>query len=124
MENDKKRFYPDYLSEVLLVVFLTIELLLALALLFPRRIGRPIDFTSPYQPMPEWYFLWLYQLVRYFPGSWAFIGTVVLPLAAVLLLLYLPWLDRGGRKALLVALLLLAAFLTLTAIPLIRSFTG
>ena len=107
-DSYEKRFYPDYLSEILLVVFITLELLLSLAMLFPRGIGRPIDFTSPYQPKPEWYFLWLYQLVRYFPGNWAFLGTVVIPAMAVFLLIYLPWIDRGRRgrqKALFLSLL-------------------
>lgn len=121
-KEQRSPFYPDYLAVVTLVIFLTLELALILTLAFPQDIGRLIDFTSPYQPKPEWYFLWIYQLVRYFPGKWAFLGTVGVPVAAILILIYLPWIDRGryGRlKACLIALTLLASFIILTILPLL-----
>ncbi len=118
--TEEKRFYPDYLIEILLVVFLTLEVLVVLALLWPPGIGRMIDFTAPYQPKPEWYFLWLYQLIRYFPGRWIFVGTVVIPLLSIFLLFYIPWVDRGRwarLKVLAVSSTLLLAFIVLTLIP-------
>lgn len=90
-----KEFYPDYLSEILVVIVLTMGLVFALALLFEPVIGREINFISAYQPKPEWYFLWLYQLVMYFPGQWAVVGAVLIPVLAVALLIYIPCLDRG-----------------------------
>jgi quinol-cytochrome oxidoreductase complex cytochrome b subunit len=122
MESEK-RFYPDYLFEIILVIFLTVELLLCLALLYPKGIGRAIDFTVPYQPRPEWYFLWLYQLVRYFHGPFIFVGTVVIPVAVVTLIIMLPWIDRGrwGRlKALFIAGAIFLSFIILTLIPLFK----
>jgi quinol-cytochrome oxidoreductase complex cytochrome b subunit len=122
--KSEQKFYPDYLFEIVLVIFLTIEIVIILAMLYPQGIGRLIDFTSPYQPLPEWYFLWLYQLVRYFPGEWAFVGTIVLPIVAIFLLGYLPWIDRGrwGRaKALIVSAILLLSFVILTIIPLVQN---
>jgi len=120
--NEKeKRFYPDYLFEILVVTIITIELALALALLFPPDIGRKIDFNAMYQPKPEWYFLWLYELVKYFPGKWIFIGTTVLPLSVFLLITLAPFLDktpetslRKRGKAVLAALILLISAVVLT----------
>ncbi len=120
--EQEKRFYPDYLFEIVLVILLTLELVICLALLFPKPIGRMIDFTAPYQPKPEWYFLWLYQLVRYFHGPYIFVGTVLIPVTAVILLAMLPWLDRGrhGRLAVIaVAGVLSLGFIILTLIPLL-----
>ncbi|HWR89695.1 MAG TPA: hypothetical protein VN260_05515 [Dissulfurispiraceae bacterium] len=121
--NDKsvspeKAFYPDYIVEVLFTIAVCIEALLIIALLYPPSVGRQIDFLKPFQPKPEWYFLWLFQLVRYFPGESAFIGAVVIPVASVLLLFFLPYLDRGqrGRLKVIVAgmlLLILTVVLTL-----------
>lgn len=119
-ENREKRFYPDYLIEILFVVFLIIEAIVLLALLYPPVIGRPIDFTAGFQPKPEWYFLWLYQLVRYFPGKAAFIGTVILPVIFITMLLIIPFLDRGRRGpiiATITGIMLLLLFFTLTLIP-------
>lgn len=114
----ERSFYPDYLVEVLFTIAVCIEALLIIALLYPPSVGRQIDFLKPFQPKPEWYFLWLFQLVRYFPGESAFIGAVVIPVASVLLLFFLPYLDRGqrGRLKVIVAgmlLLILTVVLTL-----------
>jgi quinol-cytochrome oxidoreductase complex cytochrome b subunit len=120
MNNGKKEFYPDYLIEICIVIFIAIELAVVLGLIYPQDIGRQINFSTPYRPLPEWYFLWLYQIVRYFPGRWAFIGTILLPLIAVLILIFIPYIDRGERgrlKATLAALALLLSFLIFTIIP-------
>ncbi|MCK7504993.1 MAG: hypothetical protein MZV70_13545 [Desulfobacterales bacterium] len=36
--------------------------------------GPPDRLSQPFQPKPEWYFLWLFQLVRYFPGRAPHVG--------------------------------------------------
>jgi cytochrome b6-f complex subunit 4 len=118
-QGDEKRFYPDYLSEVLFVAFLTIELVLALAMLFPQTLGRQIDFSAQYRPKPEWYFLWLFEILRYFPGKTAFIGAVVIPVLFIALLILIPYIDRGKRgriRASIVAAGLLLTFLAFTII--------
>jgi quinol-cytochrome oxidoreductase complex cytochrome b subunit len=115
--NRQKEFYPDYLIEILLVIFLIVELIATLALLYPPSIGRQIDFSAPFSPKPEWYFLWLYQLIRYFPGKWIIIGTMMIPLTAVLVLIFIPLIDRskhGRLKVLIAGTLLLLSFGLLT----------
>ena len=115
----QNEFYPDYLIEILLVVFLIVELIVILALFYPPAIGRQIDFSTPFSPRPEWYFLWLYQLIRYFPGSRIVIGTTVIPLAAVLVLILIPFIDKGklGRlKVVVVGILLLLSSVILSII--------
>ena len=121
--NRQKEFYPDYLIEILLVIFLILELIATLALLYPPPIGRQIDFSAPFSPRPEWYFLWLYQLIRYFPGSRIVIGTTVIPLTAVLVLILIPFIDKGklGRlKVVIVGMLLLLSFVILTSVAVLN----
>ncbi|MHB8881609.1 MAG: hypothetical protein ACYC69_08915 [Thermodesulfovibrionales bacterium] len=119
----EKAFYPFYLSEILLVIFLVLGAVIVLAMLFPPQVGREINFISAYQPKPEWYFLWLYQLVRYFPGKWAFTGTVVIPFAAALLFVFLPLFHRGTARSGRVVLLLFSSLggllFILTLVPLL-----
>lgn len=123
--NRVKKFYPDYMSEILIVIFLTLGIVFILSMLFPSSIGREINLVAPYQPKPEWYFLWLYQMVWYFPGKWAFIGTVVIPLLAIALLLYIPYIDRGTTKTRRIAnicfVILFGSFLILTLLPLFNT---
>ncbi len=120
--NRYRRFYPDYLSEVIVTIAVCIEVVLIVSLLFPPAVGRQIDMTRQFQPRPEWYFLWLFEIIGYFPGRSAFIGTVVLPMIFVILFLAIPYVDRGPKgsaKATAVGvslLLVFAAFTLLSAL--------
>jgi quinol-cytochrome oxidoreductase complex cytochrome b subunit len=99
-DKDQNKFFPYYFFEVTLVVLFTIEAVLILAVLFPPAVGREIDFSAQFSPRPEWYFLFLYQLTKYFPGRWTFVGAVVLPGLAFSILLLAPFLDSGKETAL------------------------
>lgn len=117
-----KHFYPDYLSEIVATIFICCEILIILALLYPPLIGRQIDFLKPFQPRPEWYFLWLFELIGYFPGNTAVIGTVIIPIVYVLLLLSIPYIDKGekGRlKAALTGISLLLMFVIFTILSIV-----
>jgi cytochrome b6-f complex subunit 4 len=119
-ENDKKSLYPDYLPYVAAALLVAVEAILAAALLFPPRIGQSIDMAAPYQPKPEWYFLWIYQLLRYFPGRYAIFGTVIIPMLLIFVFIFMPYIDRGknGRsKAVIAAVALFALLAVLTLIP-------
>jgi quinol-cytochrome oxidoreductase complex cytochrome b subunit len=121
--NRQKEFYPDYLIEILLVIFLIIELISILAMLYPPPIGRQIDFSSPFSPKPEWYFLWLYQLIRYFPGKRIVIGTTIIPLTAVLALILIPFIDKsrqGRLKVVVIGIVLLFSFTLFTIAALLN----
>jgi len=96
-DNEGRRFYPDYLFEILLSILLALQVLLVLALLFPPHPGRPINLTGQYEPKPEWYFLWLYQLIRYFPGRTAALGTVIIPVVIFAVVAAVPFIDRHGK---------------------------
>ena len=102
MQNSKseKTFFPYYFFEVSVVALFTLEAVLLLAVLFPPAIGREIDLSAQFSPRPEWYFLFLYQLTKYFPGKWTFVGAVLLPGVAFSLVLLAPFLDSGRERAL------------------------
>lgn len=94
------RFFPFYFFEVAVIALLTVEAVLLLAVLFPPAIGREIDLSAPYAPRPEWYFLFLYQLTKYFPGRLTFVGAVILPGLAFSVLLLAPFLDSSAERPL------------------------
>jgi len=94
------KFFPYYLFEIAVVALFTVEIVLILAVLFPPAIGREIDLAAQFSPRPEWYFLFLYQLTKYFPGKWTFVGAVLLPGLAFSALLLAPFLDSGAATAL------------------------
>ena len=94
------KFFPHYFFEVAVVVLFSAEVVLLLAVLFPPAIGREIDPSAPYAPRPEWYFLFLYQLTKYFPGSLTFVGAVLLPGLAFSVVLLAPFFDASGERSL------------------------
>ncbi len=63
------------------------------------NLDAPADrATANYPARPEWYFLALFQLLKYFKGDQAMIGTVVIPVAVGVLLFLLPLLGYGRMR--------------------------
>ncbi|KJR40969.1 membrane protein containing Cytochrome b/b6 [Candidatus Magnetoovum chiemensis] len=122
MNNEEKKFYPEYLVEVLAVVFLVLTATLVLALLLPKELGREINFAAPFAPKPEWYFLWLFELLKYFPGKTAFIAAVVIPIGFAAALVMLPFIDNGKLGRLKAILTVAALYLSFIVFSLISYF--
>lgn len=98
-ERKPKTFWPGHLF-VEAVAALIVFLLLVGASLFwnepHESVAIPTD--TSYIPRPEWYFLFLFQLLRYFPGKLEPVAVVVIPGIAMLVLLLLPFLDRSSER--------------------------
>lgn len=59
------------------------------------ELGAPADAANPYSAArPEWYFLFLFQMLKYFPGESEVWGAVVLPSALMLVVCLMPILGR------------------------------
>lgn len=94
-------FWPNFLLREWMVgaVFLVGFLVLTVAHPAPlERVADPTD--SGYIPLPDWYFLFLYQLLKYefAAGAYTVMGAVVIPGIAFGALLLVPWLDRGPER--------------------------
>jgi ubiquinol-cytochrome c reductase cytochrome b subunit len=63
------------------------------------ELFAPADPASNFVARPEWYFLFLFQLLKYFEGPLAIIATVLLPGAVATFLFALPFLDRSKSRA-------------------------
>ncbi|MGX1981932.1 menaquinol-cytochrome c reductase cytochrome b/c subunit [Thermolongibacillus altinsuensis] len=94
-------FWPNFLLKEWMVgsVFLIGFLCLTVAHPSPlERIADPTD--TSYIPLPDWYFLFLYQLLKYSyaSGPYTVIGAIVMPGLAFGALLLAPFLDRGPER--------------------------
>jgi ubiquinol-cytochrome c reductase cytochrome b subunit len=59
------------------------------------NLDAPADpSSSDYPARPEWYFLSLFQLLKYFPGKLEIVGTVIVPSAILLVLFLMPLFDK------------------------------
>jgi ubiquinol-cytochrome c reductase cytochrome b subunit len=92
----KKKFYPQQAFKDTVAIFAAFVILfvMAVAVRVPlERLADPTD--TSYIPRPEWYFLFLFQTLKFFDGPLEVVGSVVLPSLAILALLLTPFLDRG-----------------------------
>jgi ubiquinol-cytochrome c reductase cytochrome b subunit len=92
-------FYPHQAARdmtVILVVAIVIGALAWRGLPELERMADPAD--ASYVPRPEWYFLGLFQLLKFMPGRMEIFGAIVLPGLVMALLALLPWLDRGPER--------------------------
>jgi quinol-cytochrome oxidoreductase complex cytochrome b subunit/cytochrome c len=62
-------------------------------------LEAPADPAKPYEARPEWYFMFLFQLLRYFEGPYEIVGTFVLPTLFFLVLFFWPLLDRNPARS-------------------------
>lgn len=98
-DGDTTPFFPSHALKDTLAMAATFAGLVTLAIVVPApldEIADPSDAT--YIPRPEWYFLSLFQLLKYFPGPLEPVATMVIPGLVVGGLLLLPFLDRGPER--------------------------
>lgn len=94
-------FWPNFLLKEWMVgaVFLIGFLVLTIVHQPPlERMADPTD--TGYIPLPDWYFLFLYQLLKYeyAAGSFTVVGAMIMPGLAFGALLLAPFLDRGTER--------------------------
>src|SRR4030042_6528247 len=92
-------FYPHIIFKDVIVSLIIFILLIGLAYF----IGAPLEARAnpadtSYTPRPEWYFLFLFQLLKYFPGNLEVVRVAVIPTLVILLLFLLPLLDRNTKR--------------------------
>ncbi len=91
----QQKFYPKQLFRDFCAVFIAFCCLFVAAAVLNVPLDGVADPTdTTYVPRPEWYFLFLFQLLKMFPGRMELIGTLVLPSLAIAALVLLPFLRR------------------------------
>lgn len=103
-EEDTIPFFPNYILLEVIVSYLVLALLIALASLLPTGLEEKADpFSTPAHIKPEWYFLWIYQFIKVppfvlGPGMLANLAGIFIPAVGILLLFLLPFLDRKPER--------------------------
>lgn len=92
----KKKFFPGQVMKDTVAIFITFAILFTLAVTVRVPLERMADPTdTSYIPRPDWYFLFLFQMLKFFEGSLELLGTVILPTLAIAALILTPFIDRG-----------------------------
>ncbi|MEJ2157195.1 MAG: hypothetical protein P8X96_17820 [Desulfobacteraceae bacterium] len=127
-KHTEEIFYPSFLfKEIVVMMAIFILVAIVLALVFPVGLGDPADPTDNlFVPKPEWYFMSLYQLLKFFPGKLEFIATAVIPAGGIVILFLVPFIDKNPEKrplkrplAMILILFSVAAIIALTIMGMI-----
>ncbi len=123
-------FFPNFILRDLLLWLIVLNVLAILAVMFPWEIGHKADpsAAAPLGIKPEWYFLFMYQALKFFPGKILMfdgdaVGVVLFALAGLMWAIVPIWdarLPKGSRNRVVTytGLVVVAAVIVLTGIGL------
>jgi ubiquinol-cytochrome c reductase cytochrome b subunit len=113
-ETETKKFYPGQVYKDTVAMFVVFAVLVTMAVVAQVPLGRMADPTdTTYTPRPEWYFLFLFQMLKLFEGPLELLGTLILPNLAIVALFLVPFIDRSkavsvGKRGVAMVVLALA----------------
>lgn len=96
-----EEFWPDFLLKEWMTGAVFLIGFLCLTVAHPAPLERMADPTDTgYIPLPDWYFLFLYQILKYVYASGPFnvVGAIIMPGLAVGALMLAPWLDNNKER--------------------------
>jgi quinol---cytochrome c reductase cytochrome c subunit, bacillus type len=95
-----KPFFPYAVLKDSLMACIVLVVIIAMSIVFGAELGPKADLTSTtYSPRPEWYFFFLFELLRVVkPPALVFVATVGIPTLCMVLLFVLPFIDRNPER--------------------------
>lgn len=95
------RFFPEHMHRAAIAFGILFCVLLALAAVAPAPLeDKAGTFIADYLPRPEWYYMWIFQLLTYFTGAWEAVGSLVIPVGGALLMICVPFMSESRMKGL------------------------
>jgi ubiquinol-cytochrome c reductase cytochrome b subunit len=92
-------FYPRQVVIDAVFALLIIIVLASLANFLPFDLGPQADpANTRFIPRPEWYYIPIFQWLKYWPGALSFVGIVIIPGIVAFLFASLPFLDRRMER--------------------------
>ena len=100
LKNQGKPFFPYAVAKDSWMACVTLGVIILMAILFGAELGPKADpTTTTYTPRPEWYFFFLFELLRVVkPPELVFLATIGIPTVCLVLLIVLPFIDRGPER--------------------------
>ncbi len=100
LKKKGKPFFPYAVLKDTTMMLIVALVIVALAIVLGAEQGPKVDpTTTTYTPRPEWYFFFLFELLRVIKPPWAVpIATIGIPTIAMVLLLMLPFYDRNSER--------------------------
>ncbi len=97
-------FFPNVLYKDIIIWLLCLGVVVTLSVFFPPEIGKKADplAAPPENIKPEWYFLFLFQTLKLFPGDIMGLNgemiAIILISLGILFFFLIPFFDRRSSK--------------------------
>src|ERR671916_942272 len=100
LKNEGKSFFPYAVAKDGAMAVITMGVIILMALALGAELGPKADATTTsFVPRPEWYFFFLFELLRVVkPPALTFLATIGIPTICLILLILLPFYDRGPER--------------------------
>jgi menaquinol-cytochrome c reductase cytochrome b/c subunit len=100
LKTQGKPFFPYAVAKDSAMAAIVLLTTIVMAIFLGAELGPKADpTTTTYSPRPEWYFFFLFELLRVVkPPELVFMATVGIPGIWLMLLLFLPFYDRSAER--------------------------
>jgi menaquinol-cytochrome c reductase cytochrome b/c subunit len=100
LKGQGKPFFPYAILKDSVMACIVLFVIIAMAIILGVELGPKADpTTTTYTPRPEWYFFFLFELLRVIkPPELVFMATVGVPTICMVLLILLPFFDRNPER--------------------------
>jgi menaquinol-cytochrome c reductase cytochrome b/c subunit len=100
LKGHGKPFFPYAVLKDSLMACIVLVVIIMMSLILGAELGPKADpTTTTYTPRPEWYFFFLFELLRVVkPPALVFIATIGIPTICMVLLILLPFIDRNPER--------------------------
>ena len=100
LKKKGKPFFPYAVMKDSAMALIVVLVIMVMSLWLGAELGPKADpTTTTYVPRPEWYFFFLFELLRVIKPPWATpIATIGIPTLCLVLLLLLPFYDRSAER--------------------------
>ena len=95
-----KPFFPYAVAKDSIMAAIVVFSIIIMSLIFGAELGPKADpTTTTYVPRPEWYFFFLFELLRVIkPAVLTPVATIGVPTICMVLLFLLPFYDRSPER--------------------------
>jgi ubiquinol-cytochrome c reductase cytochrome b subunit/menaquinol-cytochrome c reductase cytochrome b/c subunit len=100
LKSQGKPFFPYAILKDSAMACIVLLVIILMSLFLGAELGPKADpTTTTYTPRPEWYFFFLFELLRVVkPPFFVFIATIGIPTICMVLLILLPFIDRNPER--------------------------
>jgi quinol-cytochrome oxidoreductase complex cytochrome b subunit len=100
LKKKGKPFFPYAVLKDSAMALIVVGVIIVLAIMLGAEQGPKADpTTTTYVPRPEWYFYFLFEILRVIkPPELVPVATIIIPTICLVLLLLLPFYDRGPER--------------------------